>query len=112
MEYHPENKKHRRQEWGLAEDETLDVPVPIVMATTVATVLAEITRTATDSAPTYIATTKANSTDTNPPAAARDMTIEVTMAVVVAAARRNVKTRRTVSGTEATDPTCGGSVML
>lgn len=75
----------------------------IVMAMTVATVVADITKTATDNVPMYIAARKANITIRNPPAAARDIRTETTMAFVVDSTRKN---RRPVSATSVTDPTC------
>jgi hypothetical protein len=80
----------------------------MVMAMTVATVVAEITMTATDSSPTYITARKANRTAKNPPAAPRDIRIEMTIPAVGAATRKNVNTRSTVSAKDVTDPTCDG----
>lgn len=83
------------------------IPVAIVMATTVAIVVAEITNTATDTAPTYIAARKASSTARNPPAPAKDTTTEKAMAFVAAATTKKTRIRRPLSATSATDPTCG-----
>ena len=76
------------------------------MATTVAIVVTEITDTATNSVPMYIAASKASSTARNPPAATMDTTTETAMAFVAATTTKKTTIRRPVSTTSATDPTC------
>lgn len=76
------------------------------MAMAVAIVVTEITNTATESAPMYMAARKASSTARKPPAAAMDTTTETAMAFVAAATTKKTTIRRPVSTTSATDPTC------
>ena len=82
-----------------------NVPDAIVMAMTVTTVVAEMTRTATDRAQTYAAARRASSTARNAPAAVMDTRTENAAAFVAAAATKTTTIRRPVSAASATDPT-------
>ena len=82
-----------------------NVPDAIVMAMIVTTVVAEMTRTATDRAQTYAAARRASSTARNAPAAVMDTRTENATAFVAAAATKTTTIRRPVSAASATDPT-------
>ncbi|RDX76884.1 hypothetical protein CR513_43078, partial [Mucuna pruriens] len=61
---------------------------------------------ATDSAPIYIAVTKAKNRAKNPPATAKEMRKETKTAFMVAARKKSRKARNPERATRATIPTC------
>jgi hypothetical protein len=67
--------------------------------------VAEMTNIATDTAPTYTATKQAKNRARNPPAAARDIRTETTMAFVVATSRNDMKISRPVNEISVIVPT-------
>lgn len=69
-------------------------------------VVVEITKTATDNAPMYIAVEKAKKRAKHPPAAAKDTRSEMIIAFTVAATKNNIKTSSPVKATSVIDPTC------
>ena len=68
--------------------------------------MAEMAKTATDTAPTYTATTQAKKIAKNPPAAASDIRTETMTALAVATSRKNMKMRRPVNAISVMVPTC------
>ena len=68
--------------------------------------VAEMTNIAIDTAPTYTATKQAKNRARNPPAAAKDIRTETTMALVVATSRKDMKISRPVSDISVIVPTC------
>nr|KYP76004.1 hypothetical protein KK1_020221 [Cajanus cajan] len=54
----------------------------------------------------YIAVTKAKKRAKNPPAAAKDISSDMTMAFMVAARKKSINTSSPVNATKATVPTC------
>lgn len=82
------------------------LPVAIRTATIVEIVVAEITKTATDNAPIYIAVTHAKKRAKNPPAAAKDMRREIIMALKVAATKKRLKTSNPVRARREIVPAC------
>ena len=57
-------------------------------------------------APMYIAVTKAKKRARNPPAAAKDISSDMTMAFMVAARKKSINTSSAVKATKVTVPTC------
>lgn len=82
------------------------LPEVIKTATIVQNVVTEITNTATESAPMYIAVAKAKKSAKNPPAAAKDTSSDMTTAFTVAARKKSINTRSPVKATKVTIPTC------
>ena len=66
----------------------------------------EMTKAATDKAPMYIAVTQAKKRAKNPPAAAKDMRKEITMALKVATRKKSIKTSNPVNARRVIVPTC------
>jgi hypothetical protein len=82
------------------------VPVTIRTATVAEIVAVEMTNTATDNAPMYIAARKAKNRAKKPPAAAKDMRREMTIALKVAARKKSINTSTPVKERRAIVPTC------
>lgn len=78
----------------------------ITIATIVQNVTVEMVNMAIDNAPMYMAVTKAKNSAKNPPAAAKDMRSEMTIAFMVAARKKSAKTSSPVKATHAIAPTC------
>lgn len=82
------------------------LPAVITIATTAQKTTVEIAKMATDSAPIYIAVTKAKNRAKNPPATAKEIRRETKMAFIVAARKKSIKTTSPERATRATVPTC------
>lgn len=82
------------------------LPVVIRIATIAQNAVTEMANMATDNAPTYIAVTKTKNRAKNPPAAAKDISNDMTMAFMVAARKKSINTSNPVKATKATVPTC------
>jgi len=82
------------------------LPVIIRIATNAQNMVTEIANMAIDNAPMYIAVTKAKKRAKNPPAAAKDISSDMTMAFMVAARRKSINASSPVKATKATAPTC------
>lgn len=82
------------------------LPEVIRIATIVQNVVTEIANMAIDSAPMYIAVAQAKKRAKNPPAAANDISSDMTMAFMVAARKKSVNTSNPVRETKVTAPTC------
>lgn len=80
-------------------------PVTIRTATVAEIVAVEMTNTATDNAPMYIAVRKAKNRAKKPPAAAKDMRREMTIALKVAARKKSINTSTPVKERRAIVPT-------
>lgn len=93
--------KEKRERWP-----NKMLPEVIRIATIVQNVVTEITNMATDSAPMYIAVAKAKKRAKNPPAAAKDISSDMTMAFMVAARKKSINTSSPVTATKVTVPTC------
>lgn len=78
----------------------------IRIATIAQNVVTEIANMAIDNAPMYIAVTKAKKRARNPPAAAKDISNDMTMAFTVAARKKSINTSSPVKATKVTVPTC------
>lgn len=82
------------------------LPEVIRTATIVQNVVTEITNMAIDSAPMYIAVAQTKKKAKNPPAAAKDMSSDMTMAFMVAAWKKSINTSSPVRETKVIVPTC------
>jgi hypothetical protein len=82
------------------------LPEIIRIATIVQNVVTEITNMAIDSDPMYIAVEHTKKRAKNPPAAAKDISSDMTMAFMVAARKKSVNTSSPVRETKDTVPTC------
>jgi len=82
------------------------LPEVIKIATIVQNVVTEITNMAIESAPMYIAVAQAKKRAKNPPAAANDISSDMTIAFTVAVRKKSINTSSPVIDTKATVPTC------
>lgn len=82
------------------------LPAVMIIATTAQKVTVEIAKMASDSAPIYIAVTKAKNRTKKPPATAKEMRRETKMAFTVAARKKSVKATSPERATSATIPIC------
>jgi hypothetical protein len=95
-----------QQHLNLLQGKRDDLPVAIITPTIAEITVAEMAKTATDTAPIYTATTQAKKIAKNPPAAANDIRTETMTALAVATSRKNMKMRRPVNAMSVVLPTC------
>lgn len=82
------------------------LPAVITIATTAQKTTVEIAKMVTDSAPIYIAVTKAKDRAKNPPATAKEIRRETKMAFIVAARKKSIKATSPERATRVTVATC------
>lgn len=88
----------------------ISVPAAMRTAMIVVIAVAEMTNAAMDNAPMYIAVTQAKKRAKNPPAAAKDMRRETTMALKVATEKKTIKTSSPVNARRVIVPTCSKTI--